>query len=134
MNSLLKNKLLWSTILISLILFSFINVNISVHAASAPKVSLNLTRLEFSQGYWNYRADYTLRNLYDGSIKVNGVIFVDHITNSSSTEVGYAIKPGKKYTFTFYSKSGGKGGVIVSKIIIGPKAPAPTSYSTPTPI
>lgn len=126
---LLKNKVLWIVVLSTLISFSFI----SVHAASAPKVTLKITRLGFANGYWNYKADYTLRNLYDGSLKVNGAIFVNIITQNGSSETGYALKPGRKYIFTFYSKSSGKGKILASKIIVASKAQT-ASQITPTPV
>lgn len=132
---LLKSKALWTIGLAALILFSFITAN----AASVPKVTLKVTRLDFVNGYWNYRAAYTLKNLYDGSLKVNGAMFVNNINQSGSSETGYALKPGKKYTFTFYSKSGGKGRILASKVIVASKAPAvsqvaPNPVHTPTPI
>ncbi len=132
---LLKNKVLWTIGLAALILFSFITAN----AASVPKATLKVTRLDFANGYWNYRADYTLKNLYDGSLKVNGAIFVNNINQSGSSETGYALKPSKKYVFTFYSKSKGKGRILASKVVVASKAPAVSQVAhnpvyTPTPI
>src|SRR3989344_2362235 len=97
----------------------FFNVN----AAPLPKVSLTVTRLDFNNGYWNYRADYNLKNLSDGSLSVNGAMFVNNIKQSGSAEVGYAMKPGRKYTFTFYSRSGGRGRIMASRAVVAPKAP-----------
>ncbi len=126
----LKNMVFWTMIVGTLISFSFI----TVHAASTPKVTLKITRLDFANGYWNYRVDYTLRNLYDGSLKVNGAMFVNNITQNGSSETDYALKPGKKYTFIFYSKSGGKGRILASKVVVLPRASANKNISTPIPI
>ncbi len=127
---LLKSKVLWTTVLTILILLSFSGV----HAAVSPKVTFQVTRLDFVNGYWNYRADYTLKNLNDGSLKVNGAIFVNNITQSGSSEVGYALKPGKRYVFTFYSKSGGKGRILASKVVVPPRGSASKNTLTQTPI
>lgn len=127
--------MLWTIGLAALVLFSFITAN----AALVPKVTLKVTRLDFANGYWNYRAGYTLKNLYDGSLKVNGAMFVNNINQSGSSETGYTLKPDKKYTFTLYSKSGGKGRILASKVVVASKAPTVIqtthrSITTPTPV